>query len=447
MKRNAIKKLIIWKESKDHKPVLITGVKGVGKTYLALDFAKSFYEGNLYINFENNASIRDFIIKRAEDKDVNLMSLLCEYYQIPEELAGNLLFILDEIQVCTEAVRLLTQYVKAYSGKPVLRNREDHLLQERIPVIILSSQADLRFAEESEYHQIHLTPMGFDEFLCASGQEWYAEVIKAHFQTNRKIPQIVHTELLTLFEDYLLVGGMPAAVNEYINADSSYNVSEIHHVLYNNIYMNASRLFSEGEALKIHQVLNVLVEQLIKENKKFQFRVIRKGATYTMFKDAIEYLTTQGYLLRCNKVSNIDLSEDKSRKNRLSSEDNSQFKLYLEDVGILNSLIEKNVVHNETTEELIRKTLIENYTLQALHANGFSPRFWESSSQAKVEFIIDTKEGIVPIETKTSDTSRSKSISVFKNQYEIPYSIRISSKNYEYSNGVKNIPYYAIFCL
>lgn len=435
MKRNAIQKLITWKENGDTRPVLLTGVTGAGKTYLALEFAKSFYEGHLYINFENNATIRNYLIEKSlkNDQDYDFVELVCQYYQIPEELIGNILIILDEIHASSEVTALFMEYLK---------------LEKIIPLIVISStMVGTKVDHESFYH-INLYPMGFDEFLVALGQEWYAEVINGHYQTNRRIPQIVHTELLTLFEDYLMVGGMPAAVNEYINTDETYNISEIHKMIFRNIHNTCQESNPESEAFKMKQVLDVLVDQLCKENKKFQYRLIRKGATYAMYKEAIDLLSGQGYLLKCNKSSFLALNDDnKLDSEKATLEDSTQFKLYSNDVGILNSLIDKQIIKTEKNEGLLRKTIIENYILQALTANGYTPSFWESSSQAKIDFIINTSDGLVPLETKISDNSRSKSISVFKTFFEIPYSIKISSRNYEFSNGIKYIPYYAIFCL
>ena len=428
MKRNLIQKLIEWKNDEDRKPALITGAKGIGKTYLTLDFAKSFYEGHIYINFENNANIREYITKKsAIHQEMNFIEMICLHYEIPIELVGNLLVILDELDACPEALAIFNNFIK---------------IENSLPIIVISSKGELYQENKDKFLHLTLFPMEFDEFLYALGQEWYAEVIKGHYQTNRRIPQIVHTELLTLFEDYLIVGGMPAAVNEYINSESTNNIAEIHSNMLNNIQMYCKHLASEGEALKMCQVIDVIPEQLMKENKKFQYRLIRKGATYAMYKEAIDHLINQQYLLRCKKTHSSIIEHEVN-----IIDEPTQFKLYLHDVGILNSLLHKRYVVNEKNEHMLRKTLIENYTLQALSAKAYQPEFWESNSQAKIDFVIQTEDGQIPIEAKTNDNTRSKSISVFKTQHDIPYSIKVSSRNYEFSNGIKYIPYYAVFCL
>lgn len=425
MKRNAINRLIAWKENKNKKPLWISGIKGVGKTYLALDFAKSFFDGNLYVNFETVSAARLLLQKACTsvDNDYNIIELLCDYYQIPKEYVGNLLFILDEVGECKEAVTMVEELIRAGSN---------------IPILILSSEVVAH--EKDLFEELLLYPMEFDEYLVAVGNEWYSEVIKGHYQTNRKVPDIVHNELLNTFEDYLLVGGMPAAVNDFISMEGVQNVSDVHLGLYRTLVDRAMKKNNESEALKTLQIFQVMPEQLLKENKKFQYRLIRKGATYALYKDAINDLVENKYLYKCRKNTY-------ETKEVVVEEDSLQFKLYLPDVGILNTLLMKNELVDMVSNPLIQKTILENYMMQSLTARGFCPNFWESNSLAKIDFIIQTPDGIVPIETKLNDNSRNKSVSVFKTSHEIPYSIRISSKNFEFTNHVKNIPYYAIFCL
>lgn len=426
MKRNAINKLISWKEKNLRKPMWITGIKGVGKTFLALDFAKSFYEGNLYVNFETNAAVCNLFQKAAysAQNELNFIELIYQYYEIPMELSGNLLIILDEITFCKEAVEALNHYL-----------REGHV----VPIIVLSSEfydIDLKL-----FDSFTLYPMEFDEFLVAQGDEWYAEVIKGHYQTNRKIPEIVHKELLTIFEDYLLVGGMPAAVNDFITMESANNVAEIHQRVYLSQLAFAKEKQSESDALKLQQVCSVMVEQLLKENKKFQYRLIRKGATYALYKDVIQYLVSNSLVYKCAKGT-----YDKTEGITISPEA-LQFKLYISDVGILNTLIRKNALYLDAKKEMIEKTILDNYIMQSLIARGYLPNFWESNSQAKIDFLIQNPDGVIPLEIKTNENTRSKSVSIFRAAHEIPYSIKISNRNYEYSNQVKHLPYYAMFCL
>jgi predicted AAA+ superfamily ATPase len=429
VKRNAINHLIAWKERKEKKPLWITGIKNVGKTYLALDFAKSFYDGNLYVNFETNAAVRQLISVAVSSptSEENFIELLCRHFQIPTELVGNLLIILDEIGECKEAITALEELIIAGSN---------------VSILVLSSTEHAH--NMSLFESLTMYPMEFDEFLVALGHEWYAEVIKGHYQTNRKVPEIVHNELLSSFDDYLIVGGMPAAVNDFITMEGTQNVSEIHQQIFQNLLARSMSNHDESEALKISQVMNIMTEQLMKDNKKFQYRLIRKGATYGLYKEAIDSLVTKSYLYKCTKNTYEETSKSEDQK---AAEDTLQFKLYLPDVGLLNTLLRKSDAFIGHTEGTISKTLLENYMMQSLIARGHHPCFWESQSLAKIDFIIETQDGIVPIEAKTDESTRSKSIGVFKATHETQYSIRVSTKNFEFANQVKNIPFYSIFCL
>lgn len=426
MKRKAIQQLINWKNKEIKQPLVINGLKGVGKTYLSLDFAKSFYDGNLYINFENNDDI-GFAFEENERQAIpeDFDNLICAFYQMPKELLGNILIILDELQCSPSA------YV-SFLQRP----------EQSIPLstlLITSETTSFLELPCHNFERIHLYPLEFDEYLIANGSEWYADIILAHSQNNRKVPEIVHSDLLGLFEDYLEVGGMPAAVNEFFNIESAENVKEVHQSIFNNIHMANQRKYPEGESLKMQQVLEVMESQVLKENRKFQYRYIRKGATYSMFKDAILDLKSNGHILMCNKMLNL--------KEENIELDETVFQLYYFDVGVLNSLMKKNRVATKMAEEKMRKIILENYVMQSLVSKGYQTVFWESNSQAKIDFLFQNKDGLIPIEVRSSVNTRSKSVGVFRNMYDIPYSIKLSSKNFEIVNHIKYIPYYAMFTL
>lgn len=424
VKRNAMNQLIKWKNENKKHPIILSGIKGVGKTYLALDFAKSFYEGSIYINFETNAAISHaFEQNECSDQSKDFSELISFYYQIPMELFSSILIILDELQYSSSAYLSFLQWVD-----PI----------HPLPFILISSEIN-SFSESicNDFYRICLYPLEFDEFLYASRYEWYVEVITAHSKNNRKIPDIVHKELLDLFNDYIIVGGMPAALNEYFNMESTENIGQIHQNIFNNIQMLNSTKYSDGQSLKMKQIYDTLEMQILKDNPKFQYRPIRKGATYAMFKDAVSDLKSGWQVLMCNKMKGI--------KDHLIDYNDSVFQLYYFDIGILNYILNKNknaVLINPVKRH---KVIMANYVIQCLYAKGYHAFFWESNSQAKVDVIIHYKDGLIPFDIQINKNTRSKSISVFKEKYDFPYSIKLSDKNFEYTNQTKYIPYYALF--
>ena len=221
---------------------------------------------------------------------------------------------------------------------------------------------------------------------------------------------------------------MPAAVNEYISSKSVYNVGEVHCSLKNRMRAVTEEIYDEKEAGKAAQVIQVIPEQLRRENKKFRFNLIRKGVTYALYKDSILALEQSGMILRLN--------EQKKE---------THFKLYLPDVGMLSSAFA-----GAETEET-RKGLLENYVMQTMVAKEtYQLHFWESDAQAKVEFILEREGMDTPVELRTSLTGKAKNIASYRaangsREGELYY--RFGFENFYSTSVLKQIPYYAIFCI
>ena len=430
MKRKIIDQLILWKKSNNGKPILLTGAKGVGKTYLAYDFAKAFFEGIFYINFERDSSSKSLFSTSDPSK---IKEQVLNYFSITmETLPKSRILILDEINFAPDVIECM------------------NLLQKSriFPYIVAISSNPLQSNEKAKFHSISVYPLEFDEFLRATGYEWYIETIMNHFESNQKIPEIVHTELLTLHELYLQIGGMPGMINEYQSLSSVVNIAEQHSLLISSYHDYILKDNQESDALKMNQVFDSLVLQLMKENKKFQYKLIRKGTTHAMYKDAIQCLADRNYVIMSHKIANelLQASDNTFLASDWSNNtSNSNFKLYLPDTGMLSSKMMEEKV--DFSDEDRKKALLENFVAQSLQAKGYQLAFWESDSMAKIDFIINKNQELIPIEIHSSDNTRSKSISVFKQKYEFPYAVKISSKNFDYSNQIKYVPYYAVFCL
>lgn len=438
MKRTAIDQLLKWNKNEDVRPVLITGAKGVGKTYLAYDFAKAFFKEIHYLNFEHDP-VAGNLFEPSDPYEVS--NNLLKHFNLDLNINKDeedksfsqkeRLLILDEISNCPCALQILTAL--QYTG-------------EFTRIIAISSHSIEKELLNLYYH-IHLYPMQFNEFLVSIASDWYIETIYTHYEASKKIPDIVHKELLALHNLYLQIGGMPGIINEYLNFDNLSNIPEQHSLLMGTYQYYQSLISSESDALKMNQVLNSLPNQLIKENKKFQYKLIRKGTTHAMYKDSIQNLIDQNYLIPSYKILTEELPYIYSmwEENRLNVVDITNFKLYLPDVGLLNSELTKRLrpPFNKST----RKALLENYVAMTLQANGYPIIFWESESMAKVDFIIPKDNEIIPVELFCDKITRSKSISVLKQKIDFPYSIKISARNFGYSNKVKYVPYYATFCI
>lgn len=430
MKRKVIDELINWKSNNNGKPILLTGAKGVGKTYLAYDFARAFFERICYINFEREPKVSNLF--QLENPNM-IEEQLAEYFHVStEEPLDTRVLILDEISCCTEAFKVLkTQH-----------------LEQLFRYIICISSITLSAEAIDEMLRIPIYPLEFDEFLRATSNEWYIESIITHFNSDSKIPDIVHKELLALHELYLRIGGMPGCINEYLNLSSAINVSEQHNFLIGSYHDYILRDNTDSEALKMNQVFDSLILQLMKENKKFQYKLIRKGTTHTMYKDAIRKLSELNYVIKCNRISSdqlINAYDTFHSEEWQSVEANTNFKLYLPDAGMLcTKIVEEQGSILDVNHKL---ALLENYVATSLQSKNYPFGFWESDSMAKVDFMFLRDREIYPVEIFEGENTRSKSISILKQKIEFPYAIKISSKNFEFSNQIKYVPYYAVFCL
>lgn len=408
-----MQQLISWKTNTPDKPVLLTGASGVGKTYLALDFAKNNFEQYLYVNFETDGGLRDYIAQKTREvmNDSDICAILCNYFQIPLELSNVVLLVLDNIDFCDEA-RIILQESDGYNI-----------------IAIASHTSVLTPSLIEDCIHIKMFPLRFDEFLMASGREWYRDIVTAHFTKMKRIPEIVHQELLDYFEEYLTVGGMPQAVNEHILLEASENVSACHQMLYNNILGRINSYYDEGSTLRQQQMLSVLEQQLAKENKKFQFNVIRRGATLQLYSRALECLKYDNNIIVVDKIGS-----------------GSSFRIYPYDVGMYSYRLD---IQNNTVPDEHRKRnlLIEAFVVQELTASGHSIGFWESGARAKVDVIISIDGKMIPCDIRTDNSNRSKSVRVFAESLQPPYIYRLWDKNFELSDNKKCIPLYAAFCL
>lgn len=407
MNRNMINKLAAWKENGCTHPFFLCGTKGTGKTYLALDFAKEYFPQYLYVNFERNKEASDFFCQNLLS-GVPLTDILALYFEAEGNIWENTLLILDEVTFCPPILKVLTSY-------------------REMPVLALSSLISEE-VKKNGFEFARLFPLRFDEFLDAVGNSWYIDIIRGHFQNNKAVPDIVHQELLALFEEYLVVGGMPDAVNEYLNGNGVSNVAEVQNRTYLAMQSFLKSCSEETDYGKAMQVLSVLTTQLERENKKFRLNTIRKGVTYSLYEESLDILEKCGIVYRLNQ----------DRKD-------GHFKLYLPDVGVLTSeFFGKN-------NDEIRRAQIENFVMQTLLENNhYEMSFWESEAQAKLSFLLTKNGTTTPVELRTSTSSKSKSIGVYLQKdsgRQNTNGLRIGPDNFCSTDVIKTVPYYAAFCL
>lgn len=408
MKRNLISTLQQWMEQKERTPFYMTGMKGVGKTFLACEFAGSFFDSYLYLGFEHNKELAARFDSLPEEE---ILPALAGYFELPEETLFHMPFVFDEIYRCSAFFSKLLHLVKD--------NRQLYW--------IFISSYDYTTTEQKNQLCCHtLFPLQFDEFLTAIGKDWYVEVITAHCHNRKKLPEIVHHELLSTFDEYLWIGGMPDVMNEYLNMESMVNVLERQHIQKQMLLYGMEHEAGENNGYKCVQIYSTLDEQLNKPNQKFQFNLIRKGITYQMYKEAIEFLVQHHILYRQNCLG----------------KEKQQFKLFYPDFSLNYS------ARNDELTAVERQIRLQNYIYQTLTEKKLNCTFWEAKSQATLDFVLqeDYDDKFTVIELKKDGKSKTKSMFSFANQFAVRNFIRISSSNFVENDEFLNLPVYSAFC-
>jgi len=431
MKRLIEIELSVWKNNPAKKPLMIFGARQVGKTYSVLAFGKENYEDMLYFNFENNAPLNSVFEK---DLDVNriltTLSALSGKKIIPERT----LIFFDEIQSSPKAITSLKYFCE---NAP-----QYHIIAAGSLLGVSINRESVSFPV-GKIDSLTMYPMNFLEFLWATGNEELSKMIEQSYSTNSPLNFALHEKAMDLYRTYLLVGGMPECIMEYLSKKDFDFVRVKQNRIFNDYSSDMSKYSTKAESVRHEATFNSVPSQLAKENKKFQYSLIGSSARSRQYEDSIHWLTKAGVVLKCEKA--------KEGKTPIEFyKDNLSFKIYMSDVGLLTA---KMMVPPATLLSDInfggeaKGAITENYVAQQLAANGLNLYYWASDNTAEVDFIVQLNEYAIPIECKSRDNIRSKSLRVFIDKYNPQYAIRVSSKNFGFENGIKSVPLYAVFCI
>ena len=430
MERKMSKKLLEWKNDTEKTPLILYGARQVGKTYTILSFGKKNYKNVAYINFEDNTEISKIFEQDLEvERIIKELSVKLGITILEEDT----LIFFDEIQACERALTSLKYFAESKT--------KYHVVAAGSLLGIAINRQKYSFPV-GKVKMLTLYPLDFEEFLWALDQKNLANMIRQTFSEDKEFS--LHSLANEYYRLYLAIGGMPRAILEYKEKQDMDFVTAILKDINNSYIADMAKYATTTETTKIMAVYNIISAQLAKENKKFQYKLIKSGARAYEYETAINWLNASGIINQCTKI--------KEGKLPLSAFiEPESFKIYMSDVGILCSKfgIPTNIVivENDNMNDF-KGALTENYVCNSLVQCGLKPYYWESNGKAEVDFVVQDKEGnIIPIEVKSSIHTRSKSLNVFKSLYKIPYSIRISTKNFGFENDIKCIPLYSVFCL
>lgn len=414
MERIAMKRLVAWKEKPRRKPLLVTGCRQCGKTWLMKEFGRLYFQRIVLFNFEKEPALADIF-----KYDLDPVRILRELgmYQIgaPIDLE-NTLIIFDEIQECPEAVTSIKYFEE--SGLNLYLMCAGSLLGVEL------KRKKLSFPVGKD-DQLHLYPLCFSEFVEALGGGKYLSMLRG-FDRFREIPAIVTEPMLKYLKLYYIIGGMPEAVKTYIETEDLSEVDavldRINHDLRNDFAHHAE----PKDILKIDWIWDSVPKQLAKENNKFVFSHVREGVRSRELEDALQWLVDAGLVYRLEKVSapQIPLS---------SCSDSTFFKVYAHDVGILRKkagVSYRTILTEPEGYVAFKGALAENYCMTELIALGIHPYYWRSDNIAEVDFLFEDDENrILPLETKSAANTHAKSFTTYCNKYAPTLGFRMSTKN------------------
>jgi len=431
MKRKILNSLVAWKDSEERKPLILNGARQVGKTYILEEFGKEHFENIFYLNMEIEGAIANFIENELSPRKI---IQFIESTKRQEIIPEKTLIFFDEIQASERTLTSLKYFceqtpeyyiVAAGSLLGVAINREKY----SFPV--------------GKVNEFSLYPLDFEEFLWALGYEKLAEEIKNHYKNNEAMPEALHNVALELYQKYFIVGGMPAAVKSFIKTDSFLKAQIIQNDILNEYIADMAKYADTTTSVKIRACYDSIPAQLAKENAKFQYKVVQRGGTATIFGEAIEWLNLANITLKCQRLEHGFIPIN-------AYMDLINFKLYMGDIGILTLRSEiplQTILSPIETDNTFLGAMTENYVAQCFKAKNYRLAYWQSEGKAEVDFVLQIDGKVVPIEVKKGRRNRAKSLGVFMEKYKSEYAIRVSKKNFGFENNIKSVPLYAVFCI
>lgn len=430
MKRKITQQLMEWKKSQTRKPLILNGARQVGKTFILREFGRENYKNTVYINLESNGTVASIF-----NDDIS-PSKLIKYLEAETGeriLPNETLIILDEIQSCERAVTSLKYFCEEAP--------EYHIAAAGSLLGVAINRNQTSFPV-GKVMVLRLFPLDFEEFLTAMGNDLLIEEITECYTKMSPMNEGLHRKALDLYHDYLIVGGMPEAVKSYIETNSYIDAGLVQSSIIDSYTADMAKYASNSEAVKIRACYNSIPAQLAKDNKKFQYKVVQKGGSSTIFGASLEWLKQAGVTLECQRV-------DQGTMPLPVYADQTSFKIYMSDVGLLVNKSHMSVNTIITGESnIFMGAVTENYIAQQLAAKNYPLYYWTiANSQAELDFVLQKDDKIYAVEVKKGEHVRSRSLSVFKQKYSPDYAIRFSQKNFGKTEDVISIPLYAAFML
>jgi hypothetical protein len=425
MYRNIITQLKEWKDKPRRKPLLLAGARQVGKTYILKQFGKQEFEHVAYINCDDNERAKELFAR-----DYDIQRILLAIGAITEQTiqAGRTLIILDEIQEAPRGLSVLKYFCE---------NAPEYHVAVAGSLLGITMHQGESFPV-GKVDILHMYPMTFDEFLRAKGKEQMVSLMQAK---DWSLLSLLRGELTKALREYFFVGGMPEAVNTFIETNDAMTVREVQNNILYTYQKDMSKHVPVTEANRIQMVWQSMPAQLAKENKKFIYGVAKQGARAKDFEVAIQWLLDAGLVYKAERVTQPKMPLK-------CYADLSAFKLFLLDCGLLGALSQtppQLLLVAENGMEEAKGAFTENYVMSQLVATRETSVFYYSNeAKLELDFLIQRGCDVIPIEVKSAENLRSKSLSTFIASHPEMHALRFSLSDYREQDWLTNVPLYMV---
>lgn len=425
MERSIYSSLKKWKESPTRKPLILQGARQVGKTYILKEFGAREYSEVVYINCDDNNDMQNMFVDYDVDRIIRSLSAISGVSIKP----STTLLILDEIQEVERGLASLKYFCE--------KAPEYH-------VAVAGSLLGITLHEGTSFpvgkvDMLYMYPMDFEEFLLAMGKEQLVELLRSNSWTALTPLRGMLTELL---RQYYFVGGMPEAVKTYVERGDIWEVRSIHSKIIDAYRNDMSKHAPKQQVQRINMVWNSIPSQLARDNKKFIYGALRKGARANDFEIAIQWLVDSGLVHKVHRISKpvVPLK---------FYEDMASFKLFLLDCGLLGALSEtppEQILIGDNVFEEYKGAFTENYVLQQLKSlpRTFVYYYSNDNSTLEIDFVVQHEAHVIPIEVKAEENLRAKSLRQFVTDNSGLHGVRFSMSDYREQDWLTNVPLWAV---
>ena len=413
MERDIMYKLLEWKEASDRKPLLLTGVRQCGKTYVCKEFGERYFPDVAYFNFEGNKGLAsvfeyDFNVERIIDELGNMI-------RGKEIVPGETLVIFDEIQACPSAITSLKYFCE--------NMRTLHIVCAG-SLLGVSIKRDSVSFPVGKVDRLQMYPMTFLEFVRADGGDRLYKGIEK-YSVDRELPDLYTSAFEKALKYYYIVGGMPEVVAKWVETHNFEKVEQLQDNILQDYGSDFAKHAPKQDIPKLGWIWESIPKQLAKDNNKFVFSHVKEGKRSAELEDALEWLVDAGLVYRLELVTNPELP-------LAFQADATFFKVYMSDVGLLrrkSGVSHKTIMEDSELYRNFKRAFTENYVLNELLSLGIHPYFWRSSNTAELDFLFEHEDKIIPVEAKAEQHTRAKSYRQFCSRYEPQIGFKFSMKN------------------